>query len=214
MKVLCITVLICAMLFFADLMFAGDVTSGPASLKFTESKDSGYEFDTGILRGRLREAGKGLGLTLAVHVPTGTKLNGAYGILSYYRVFTTNKRYGTAAWSWPGTSKLLPDGAAQVTWPEGDDRPFEMAAIYRFRDGSTVDVETIVKASRDLSKFEVFLASYFHETFPLPQVYVVASPNAEGKRTFLTAKKPFGNWQMFPRDYDVLPIIRDGRWEK
>jgi len=214
MKVLCITILICAMLFFADLMFAGDVTSGPAGLKFTESKDSGYEFDTGILRGRLREAGKGLGLTLAVHVPTGTKLNGAYGILSYYRVFTTNKRYGTAAWSWPGTSKLLPDGAVQVTWAEADDRPFEMVAIYSFRDDSTLDVETIVKPSKDLSKFEVFLASYFHKAFPLPKVLVTPVPKIVGKRTFMTAKKSFGNWQMFPRDYDVVPIIRDGRWQK
>jgi hypothetical protein len=162
----------------------------------------------------LREAGKGLGLSSTVHVPTGTTLNGAYGILSYYRVFTTNKRYGTAAWGWPGTSKLLPDGAVQVTWPEGNDRPFEMVAIYRFRDGSTLDVETIVKPGRDLSKFEVFLASYFHEAFPLPQVYVAASPEAEGKPAFLTARKSFGNWQMFPRNDDVVPIIRDGRWKK
>jgi hypothetical protein len=162
----------------------------------------------------LRQAGKGLGLSSTVHVPTGTTLNGAYGILSYYRVFTTNKRYGTAAWGWPGTSKLLPDGAVRVTWPEGDNRPFEMAAIYRFRDSSTLDVETIVRPGKDLDKFEVFLASYFHEAFPLPQVYVAASPETEGKPAFLTAKKSFGNWQMFPRNEDVLPIIRDGRWQK
>ena len=213
-KALCITIVLCAMASLIDLTSAGDEPRVLPKLAFTENQGGGYEFDTGILRGRLREAGKGLGLTSAVHVSTGTMLNGAYGILSYYRVFTTNKRYGTAAWSWPGTSKLLPDGAVQVTWPEADDRPFEMAAIYRFHDSSTLDVETIVKPSKDLSKFEVFLASYFHEAFPLPQVYVAASPGAEGKPAFLTAKKPFGNWQMFPRNEDVLPIIRDGRWQK
>ena len=211
-KALCIIVVLCAMTPLVGLTFAGDVTGGAGKLSFTANEDAGYEFDTGILRGRLREADKGLSST--VHVPTGTMLNGAYGILSYYRVFTTNKRYGTAAWGWPGTSKLLPDGAVQVTWPEGDDRPFEIVAIYRFRDGSTLDVETIVKPSEDLSKFEVFLASYFHEAFPLPQVYVAASPETEGKPAFLTAKKSFGNWQMFPRNENVLPIIRDGRWQK
>jgi len=133
-----------------DLTFAKDIAGGRSKLNFTAKEDGGYEFDTGILRGRLRDAGKCLGLTSAVHVPTGT----------------------------------------------------------------TLDVETIVKAGRDLSKFEVFLASYFHESFPLPKVLVTPDPKTVGKRTFMTAKKSFGNWQMFPRDYDVVPIIRDGRWKK
>jgi len=209
-KALFVVVVLCMMMFLVDLAFAGR----PDMLTFTENEDGGYQFDTGILRGRLRQAGKGLGLSSAIHVPTGTTLNGAYGILSYYRVFTTNKRYGTAAWGWPGTSKLLPDGAVQVTWPEGDDRPFEMTAIYRFRNSSTLDVETIVKAGKNLGKFEVFLASYFHKAFPLTKVFVTPDPKIVGKRTFMTAKKSFGNWQMFPRDYDVVPIIRDGRWKK
>jgi len=213
-QILCIAIVACAMTILAGLTFAGDVTGDQGKLAFTSKKDGGYEFDTGILRGGLRLAGKGLGLTSAVHIPTGTTLSGTYGILSYYRVFTTNKRYGTAAWGWPGTSKLLPDGAVQVTWPEADDRPFEIVAIYRFRDGSTLDVETIVKANEDLSKFEVFLASYFHESFPLTKVLVTPDPKTVGMRTFLTAKKSFGNWQMFPRNYDVLSIIRDGRWQK
>jgi len=207
---LLIIIVLGAMLFPADLTFAGSSDK----LAFTKGKDGVYEFDTGILRGRLREAGKALGLTSAVHVPSGTTLNGAYGILSYYRVFTTNKRYGHAAWGWPSSSKLLPDAAVQVTWPQADDHPFEMAAVYRFRNDSTLDVETIVKAGKDLSKFEVFLASYFNESFPLPQIFVTPDPKVVGKRTFMTAKKSFGDWQMFPRNDDVVPIIRDGRWKK
>jgi hypothetical protein len=209
-----IVIVFYVMTYLVGLTSAGDVTGGRSTLAFTANQDGGYEFDTGILQGRLREAGKGLGLTSAVHVPSGTTLNGAYGILSYYRVFTTNKRYGHAAWDWPSTSKLLPDGAVQVTWPEGDDRPFEMIAVYRLRDSSTFDVETIIKAGEDLNKFEVFLASYFHESFPLSQVYVTACPETEGKPAFLTAKKSFGDWQMFPRDENVVPIISDGRWQK
>jgi hypothetical protein len=194
MKILHITILLCAMSSFVNLTFAAEQAHVMPKLAFAQSKDGGYEFDTGVLRGKLREADNARGLTSAVHVPSGTKLNGLYGILSYYRVFTTNKRYGTAAWGWPSTSKLLPDGAVQVTWPEADDRSFEMAAVYRFRDNSTLDVETIIKPSRDLSNFEVFLASYFHESFPLPQVFVTPDPKIVGKRTFLTAKKSFGNW--------------------
>jgi len=83
-KALCITFIVCELISLANLTFAGDVTGGRSKLAFTANQDSGYEFDTGILRGRLREAGKGLGLSSAVHVPTGTTLNGAYGILSYY----------------------------------------------------------------------------------------------------------------------------------
>jgi hypothetical protein len=213
-KVLLVVIVFFVMTPLIELTSAGEVNNGRSSLAFTANPDGGYEFDTGVLRGRLREAGKGLGLTSAVHVPTGTTLNGAYGILSYYRVFTTNKRYGTAAWSWPSISKLLPDGTIQVTWPEADDRPFEVIAVYRFRGNSTLDVETIVKTGKDLSKFEVFLASYFHESFPLPQVFVTPDAKIVGKRIFMTAKKSFGNWQMFPRNYDVVQIIRDGRWEK
>jgi len=214
MKILSITILLCAMLSFINPTLGKEQADVVFKLAFTQNQDGGYEFDTGVLRGRLREAGKGLGLTSAVHVSTGTTLNGAYGILSYYRVFTTNKRYGTAAWDWPSTSKLLPDGAIQVTWPKGDDRSFAMAAVYRFRDASTLDVETIVKTGKDLSKFEVFLASYFHDAFPIPQVFVTPDAKIVGKRTFMTAKKSYGDWQMFPRNDAFVPIIRDGRWEK
>lgn len=210
------------LLFFACPIGAEEVSNSPpraargkpTRLAFTSNESGEYEFDTGILRGKLRRAGKSPGLSPVVHVPSGLTLNGTYGILSHYRVFTTNRRYGTAAWDWPSTSKLLGDGAVQITWPEAPDRPFEMAAIYRCTEGSTIDVETIVKARKDLSNFEVFLASYFSKTFPSPCVYVKAGPRTQSKPGFLTATKPAGDWQMFPRNDGALPIIRDGRWKK
>jgi hypothetical protein len=183
-------------------------------LRFTTTDGRRYVFDTGVLRGELRQAERTIGLTSLVHVPSGTRLDGTYGIFSYYRIFTSNKRYGHAAWEWPCASKLLPDGAVQIFWPADENRPIEMSATYRLTGPSTIDLETVVKAQKDLPQFEVFLASYFRETFPVPCVYVGENPEAEGKPGFLTAKKPLGDWQMFPRDEHVLPLIRDGRWQK
>jgi hypothetical protein len=192
-------------------MAAGEEKS--SKLAFVANDKGEYTFDTGVLRGTLRQGGKSQGLSSVIHVPTGARLDRSMGILSYYRVFTTNKRYGAGAWDWPSTAKLLPDGAVQVTWPEAVDRPFEMAALYRWKDPQTIDVETTVTARKDLSKFESFLASYFTEAFPTPCVYVREDPEAQGKPGFLPARKTYGDWQMFPREEQVLPIIRDGRWE-
>ena len=36
---------------------------------------------------------------------------------------------------------------------------------------------------------------------------------ADGKPGFLLAKKTLGDWQIFPRDPQVLPLISDGRWQ-
>jgi hypothetical protein len=184
------------------------------TLAFTSKGNGQYSFNTGVLQGKLGGNDRSIGLSSAVHVPSEAGLSGKFGIFSYYRVFTTNKRYGHAAWDWPSKSKLLTDGAVEIFWPEGEDRPFEMTAVYRWKDKSTLDVKTIVTPQKDLSKFEVFLASYFHESFSSPYVYVGTNPETEGKPGFLMAKKSFGKWQMFPRDQDVPEIIRDGRWQK
>lgn len=221
-KASCIVTVASAMMFLVGLKVAPEVShalatsaeSDSSKLAFTSKKNGEYAFDTGILRGKLRQADKSLGLSSVVHIPSGIRLDGSFGIFSYYRVFTTDKRYGAAAWDWPSTSKLLSDGAVQITWPEGKDRPFEMVAIYRWRTNSTLDLETVVKPRKDLSKFEVFLASYFHETFPSPYVYVAGNPEAEGKTGFLMARKLFGDWQMFPRNREVLRVVHDGRWQR
>jgi len=190
------------------------VESRSAKLALASKGKGEYVFDTGVLQGKLRPDGKSLGLSSVIHVPSGVRLNGGFGIFSFYRIFTTNKRYGHAAWDWPSVSKLLPDGAVQIVWPEGKDHPFEITAVCRLTDETTVDLETTVKAQKNLRKFEVFLASYFHESFPAPYVYADINQKTKGKRGFLLAEKSFGNWQMFPRDKKVLQIIRDGRWQK
>ena len=216
------TIPICATVLFVALVtidntYANSGTSVEnlsAKFAFTSKGKGEYVFDTGVLRGKLRPDGKSLGLSSLIHVPSGVRLNGGFGIFSFYRIFTTNKRYGHAAWDWPSVSKLLPDGAVQIVWPEGKDHPFEITATYRLTEETTVDLETTVKAQKNLRKFEVFLASYFHESFPAPYVYADTNPQTKGKPGFLLAEKSFGDWQMFPREKEVLQIIRDGRWQK
>jgi len=197
------------------MLLWGITLGGEVSPKIAIAADGkgGYTFDTGVLRGTLCPNGKLQGLTSVTHIPTGTRLDRSMGILSFYRVFTTGKRYGAGAWEWPSAAKLLSDTAVQVTAPATVDRPFEMSATYRWKDPQTIDVETTVTASKDLSKFESFLASYFDGAFPSPFVYVRENPEAGGKPGFLLAKKSLGDWQMFPRDAAAVPIIRDGRWQ-
>jgi hypothetical protein len=197
------------------VLLCGLAAAEETSPKITINPDGkgGFTFDTGVLRGTLCPGGKLQGLTSVTHVPSGTRLDRSMGILSYYRVFTTGKRYGTGGWEWPATAERLSDTAVQVTSAATPDRPFDMAAVYRWKDLQTLDVETTVTARQDLSKFESFLASYFGEAFPTPRVYVAESPDAQGRPGLLPARKSLGDWQMFPRDGQVVPIVRDGRWK-
>lgn len=200
---------------FAVTWLALTGTGQAAGLAFAPTADEAYEFDTGLLQGSLRAGGKSLGLSALVHKPSGTRLDGAgYGIFSHYRVFTTNRRYGPAAWDWPSQSKRLPDGAVQVYWPVGDDHPLELYATYRWRSPNTLDLETRVKAYTDLPQFESFLASYFASDFPASSVYAKAGPGTDRQPSFLSTDKQFGLWQMFPRDGNAVQLIQDGRWER
>jgi hypothetical protein len=201
--------LVTGLILFCGVAFGGEVSP---KVTITADGNGGYTFDTGVLRGTLCPNGKLQGLTSATHIPSGARLDRGMGILSYYRVFTTGKRYGTGAWDWPSTAKLLSDASVQVTAPATADRPIEMSATYRWKDAQTLDVETAVTARADLSKFESFLASYFDGAFPAPSVYVSENPEQGGKPGFLLAKKSLGDWQMFPRDSKALSIIHDGRW--
>ena len=184
------------------------------SLTFKPGQNGAYVFDTGVLRGTLRQGGKSLGLLPVAHVPSATRLDRSVGILSFYRVFTTNRRHWTAGWDWPSTAALQPDGAVRITWPALKDRPFELSGVYRWHDAQTLDVTTTVKAVQELDHFEVFLASYFQESFSSPYVYVQANPQAGGKPGFMLARKSYGDWQMFPRDDAAVALVRDGRWTK
>jgi len=201
----------CVLFYTALAFLTGSAVAEPA---FTPDGKGGYTFDTGVLRGTLSAEGKSRGLSSVVHVPTGARLDRGAGICSFYRVFTTNRRYGKSAWDWPGTSELQPDGAVRITWPAAEGRPFQLTAVYRWANETALDVTITVKAREKLSEFEVFLASYFDEAFASPHVFVKANPDAEGRGGYMLAKKSHGDWLMFPRDRGLVPLIRDGRWDK
>jgi len=174
-----------------------------------------FAFDTGALKGTLRADGKSQGILPLVDVKTGANLAHSVGIFSYYRLFSTGKRYGDAARNWPTTSQLLPDGAVQVHWPAHETHPLEMDAIFRWKSPSTLDLETIVKPGVDMPRFEVFLSSYFAPSFR-SLVYAKPARYGGGKPGFLAADvNPLviGTYLAFPRDLAAAQIVFDGRWE-
>ena len=214
MKMLSCAAALLGCLSLTAMVVAAD-KSRPARPAFTPAGDGGFQFDTGALRGKLRPGGKARGLSSVVHVPTGVALDRGdkgYGLFSHYRVFTAGKRYGGGAWDWPSTARLLEDGAVEVRWPAVEDRPIEMRAVYRWAAPNALDLETIVKTAKDLERFESFLASYFQEPFTNALTYVSDHPRGSGKAGFMAAEKALGDWQMYPRDAAVLPLINDGRW--
>ncbi|HOB98937.1 MAG TPA: hypothetical protein PKM43_09360 [Verrucomicrobiota bacterium] len=180
---------------------------------FKPAADGGFEFDTGVLRGRLRAGGKSLGLSSVVHVPTATRLDSSNGLFSHYRVFTRGKRHGGGAWDWPSTATLRPDGAVEVLFPATPERPIELKALYRWAGPATLDLETTVRAVSDLEAFESFLASYFSAPFTNSIVYARDSTSTPNRSGFFAADKPAGDWQIFPRDDAAAGVIRDGRWQ-
>ncbi len=196
----------------AGRVTGGRLTGQVARPEFVMGQNGEFIFHTGTVQGILRKDGKSRGLSSVIHNPAGARLDGGSGLLGYYRVFTTNHRYGPAAWNWPSTARLLPDGAVEITFPAQEGRPFKMGSIYRWRDAQTLDLETTVSAEKDLSNFEVFLSSYCHETLTTPAVYV--QPEAKKSPTFLVAEKTAGDWQMFLGQPEALTLVRDGRWRQ
>jgi hypothetical protein len=178
-------------------------------LAFSASGTNEFAFDTGVLKGKLRVDGKSRGLSSVVHLPTGITLDSSMGLFGHYRVFSANKRYGTAAWDWPSEAKLRRDGSVEVRWPSTEDRPFELRAAYRWAAANTLDLETSVQAKTNLAKFESFLASYFAECFTNSCVYV----RSKSQQWLEEAGSSSGVWQAFPHDDQAVSIIQDGRWK-
>jgi hypothetical protein len=207
---------------FAGLAADGAPNPGPAAppvfptqrLAFKLAADGGFEFDTGVLRGRLRRDGKSLGLSSVVHVPTGQVLDRSNGLCSHYRVFTKGRRYGGGAWDWPSTARLVGNGAVEVLWAPAEGRPFRLRAVYRWAGPATLDLATEVRAVEDLSGFESFLASYFHEAFTNALVWVAPEGGKDKNNVVLRAAEgQYGDWQVYPRGTEMLPLIQDGRWK-
>ena len=182
---------------------------------FTPAGEGLFRFDTGTVRGLLRMTGRNQGIVSLVDVESGTELIHSVGALSYYRIFSSGRRYGNAARDWPTRSRLLPDGAVEVHFEPEDAYPFQLAAIYRWSTPDTLDVETIVEAGEPLPKFEVFLSSYFS---PQMRCYVYGAPNYFEKaqpQLIAVDVNPLidGTYLAFPRDRQAILMMFDGRWD-
>lgn len=192
------------------------VGAEPATLAFKPAAEKGYfEFDTGVLRGRVKLDGKFQGICSLVHVPSGVEIAKAPGLLSYYRIFSTDTRYGAAARDWPTTARLLADGALEVTWAPAEEHPLEIVAVHRWTAPDTLDLETTVRPQRDMPHMEVFLSSYVTKDFQA-SVYVKPNKFEKGGPMLMAADvNPLvdGTYLMFPRDRQAVQMIFDRRWE-
>jgi sugar phosphate isomerase/epimerase len=193
-----------------NLWLATESETGAARLRFVPEGDGGFSFDTGLLRGRLRADGRSRGLSRVEHVPTGSRLDGSYGWLSHYRVFTRGVRYGNGAWDWPSTATLQPNGSVIVNWPAAGGRPFELRAQYQWSSAGTLEVRTTVQATQGLQGFETFLASYFNAAFTNAHARVREANNTSP--TWMRLDPQLGLWLMFPRDEAARQLLQDGRW--
>jgi uncharacterized protein len=191
--------------------YAADKPEAP--LAFKAGVKGEYTFDTGVVRGKLRPDGKSLGLAEVMHIASGQRFDRGNGLFGYYRVFTTNHRYGGGAWDWPSTAQLDASGSVEVQWASAENRPFAMSAKYHWVASDVLEVETTVKANQDLPDFEVFLASYFDPAFTNSMVLAKAGTESGAREGFHAARKADGDWLMFPRESGNASMIQDGRWK-
>ncbi len=194
------------------VLAASPAFADPPNLAFQPAGDGLFDFDTGVLKGRLKLDGKYQGLYPFVDAATGMELVHPPGVFSFYRVLTNNRRYGNAARDWPTVAKLLADGAVEVHWPTAEKHPLEMTAVYRWSATDTLDLEIAVTPQQEMQHFELFMSSYFGKTF---RASVYVKDDGENPRFEPADRTPgaHGGYVMFPRDAKAVEMIRDGRWK-
>lgn len=210
---------VCALVSLLTVLGTTSLVAAPPDLTFKPADEEGfYTFNTGVLRGKIRLNGKSQGITEVVHAASGRSLAAGGrlpGLVSYYRIFSGNTRFGNAARDWPTETKVLPDGALEVFWPGGEGHPLEITAVHRWTRPDTLDVTTTVKPLEDMPAFEVFLSSYYEKTFRA-RVYVKPAEDAAAGPRFVPVDRTpesKGGYVMFPRDQAALDLILDGRWK-
>jgi hypothetical protein len=191
---------------------SGDEEPAAGRLRFAKREDGSFTFDTGILQGVLRQAGRSIGLIPVTYKADGSEIAAGEGFFNHYRVFTHGKRYGYGARRWPSTAELHPDGSIEVLWTPAPDRPFEMRATYSWSAPNALDLVTSVRAEAKLKSFEVFLASYYTPRFTDSRVWALRDPRGGLEARFVSADRELGEWLAFPRDECAAEVIDDGRW--
>ncbi len=189
-----------------------------AKLAFRPGKDGSFDFDTGLLRGRLAATQTGAGVTSLIQAASGrelTKGSKDYGLFSFYRLLAVDQRWGEYVWGFPKTAKDLPDGSVRISWPSKPEHPFDIQGTFRWAAPDTLDVLVEVTPQEAVRRFELFLGSYFADTFS-SQVYVRPRGGVGDPRFLPVEVNPLivGTYLSFPRDHKTAAIIYDGRWLK
>ena len=180
----------------------------PVRLK-QDGATCGFETDT--FKGRIGD-GRFIGVNQLVHKPTGIRISGdgvanRHGLLSLYRVFTRNHRYGESAYDWPERELTVSGDAVVMRWASTAARPFALQARYSFPKANEVELEVTVEAKAELVDFEVQTASYFDAGFPQAGVW------SSGDKP-VSSPANLGVWHAFPRDEQAVSILGDGRWKQ
>ena len=183
------------------------------TLRFVPGEAGSFSFNTGVLKGILRQEGKSTGLVPVTYAADGSEIAGGEGLLNHYRVFAHGKRYGYGARRWPSTAELHTDGSVEVLWAATPDRPFELRATYSWAAPNAINLVTTVRAETKLEAFEIFLASYYRPAFTDSRVWASRDPRGSLEAGFVSADRELGEWLAFPRDERAVEVIVDGRWE-
>lgn len=96
------------------------VEAEPAKPQFIDAGNGDFTFDTNLVHGRLRCGGRLQGICSLIDSKSIVELADGPGLLSYYRIFMSGRRFGEAARRWPTQCQLLPDGAVAVMSPPSD----------------------------------------------------------------------------------------------
>jgi hypothetical protein len=169
-----------------------------------------YTVNTGFVKGALGGEGRAWGLLPLVTEKDNMDLSGSVGLLTYYRVFTTNHRHCESMRALPCETSMEAKNRVRFHWSTGEERPFTLTAIYQWVAPDTIDLETVVEAKATLPDFDVFLSSYMTPEFPVSSVYAKVPDTGNA---FVTAEPEEGVWQVFPRDDAAIKLIQDGRWK-
>ena len=168
-------------------------------------------FETETLKGKICD-GRFIGFNQVIHKPTGTLISGngkanRHGLLSIYRIFTRNQRYGDAAYNWKVRSIEIKDKTVLMKWPATEKRPFDFVAIYSFPAPNKLNLQITVTAKKELTDFEAIISSYFDKTFPKAEVIL-----ADGRIS--SSPRELGFWHAFPFAKQAKTLITDGRWRQ
>ncbi|HOA75382.1 MAG TPA: hypothetical protein PL151_00020 [Phycisphaerae bacterium] len=212
----------CRLIVLMFCLMSGPVWAQSTDLAFKSGKPGEFTFDTGRFTGRLVAGEKAQGLVSLIDKASGVELakgRPEYGIFSFYRLVSSNRRWGGVMWEWPKSATLLPDGGVRIEWPavaEGDDvHPADITGTYRWTAPDTLDVEATIKPHTEIPRLELFIGSYFKKD-TRGHVYLAPTRHAPGKPTMVpvdVTPLTVGTYLAFPRDLAAAQLVFDGRWE-